>query len=533
MFEHIPLNQILYGPPGTGKTFHTINKSLEILGVEVENRSRAAIKRDFDDFVKDGRIVFCTFHQSLSYEDFIEGLKPLKPSSETNDVTYDVVPGLFKRICEDANRALQGVEVPLQNKTYSDFLQELSLKMETDGKVVLKSKSGTDVIIHNIADDELIYASPVISDQPYRNYTVSKDKLLILDAHFQSVENINNVVEDIRSAVKGVAHTYYWAVLKAFKDYKIAKKLKNHVDNKKNKNYVLIVDEINRGNVSQIFGELITLIEKDKRAGQNESLEVTLPYSKEQFSVPPNLYLIGTMNTADRSVEALDTALRRRFSFIEMPSRPELLSPQQLVWQLWWNYEKTEEWKDEPFYSDEKNLFELLEAESLISMSDENKDTLWNKMYDNKLGSTVFNGLSFTGWNLELILRKINNRLEKLLSPDHTIGHSYFMSVCSLDDLMEVIYNKIIPLLQEYFYGDFGKIGLVLGKGFIRVKQHAEDDFAQWDHDPDAIPDKDVYEILDHRLKQPFDIDINSKNEKVDFQKALNLLLNNKVEKPE
>jgi len=131
------------------------------------------------------------------------------------------------------------------------------------------------------------------------------------------------------------------------------------------------------------------------------------------------------------------------------------------------------------------------------------------------------------------LLNKINNRIEKLLSSDHTIGHSYFMSVCSLDDLMGVIYNKIIPLLQEYFYGDFGRIGLILGKGFIRAKQHAEDDFAQWDHDPDAIPDKDVYEILDHRLKQPFDIDINSKNEKVDFQKALNLLLNNKVEKPE
>lgn len=532
MPEQIELNQILYGPPGTGKTYHTINKSLEILGLEVENRSRTAIKEDFDNFIKDGRIVFCTFHQSLSYEDFIEGLKPLKPSSETNEVTYDVVPGLFKRICDDANRALQGVEVSLQNKTYSDFLQELSLEIETKGKVILKSKSKTDVVLHNITDDEVIYASPEVGELPYRNYSVLKDKLLILDAYFESIDNINNVVDDIRNAVKGVAHTYYWAVLKAFKDFKSRKNLKNILNEKKNKNYVLIIDEINRGNVSQIFGELITLIEKDKRDGQAESLEVVLPYSKEPFSVPPNLYIVGTMNTADRSVEALDTALRRRFSFVEMSSKPELLSPQQMVWQLWWRYANLD-WKDEPFFTEEQQLYNLLGSDELINTRDEQKDVLWHEMFHQSTDCSIFDPFEFTGWNLQVLLTKINTRLEKLLSPDHAIGHSYFMSICSLEGLLDVIYNKIIPLLQEYFYGDFGRIGLVLGKGFIRAKQHADDDFAQWDYDPDAIPDKDVYEILDHRLKQPFEVDINNKTEKVDFPKALNLLLNNKVEKPE
>ncbi len=185
----------------------------------------------------------------------------------------------------------------------------------------------------------------------------------------------------------------------------------NRVNTKsKTKPYVLIIDEINRGNVSQIFGELITLIEDDKRLGKPESLEVTLPYSKEKFGVPANLFIIGTMNTADRSVEALDAALRRRFSFIEMSPEPVFIGTQ------------------------------------------------------GELRST--NGV-LHGISMPAVLTTINKRIEKLLDKDHQIGHSYFMSVKELNDLKLVFQNKIIPLLQEYFFGDYGKIGLVLGEGFF------------------------------------------------------------------
>jgi len=167
--------------------------------------------------------------------------------------------------------------------------------------------------------------------------------------------------------------------------------------------YVLIIDEINRGNVASIFGELITLIEDDKRDGGKEPAKVKLPYSKkEDFSVPSNLYLLGTMNTADRSVEALDTALRRRFSFVEMASDPDAIDTKQVA-----------------------------------------------------------------GVDLVALLRRINHRVERLMDKDHHIGHSYFMGLKDLNDLKRVFKTKVIPLLEEYFHGDAYKVGAILGADFV------------------------------------------------------------------
>ncbi len=248
---------------------------------------------------------------------------------------------------------------------------------------------------------------------------------------------------------------------------------KPNKDNKGTRPYVLIIDEINRGNVSSIFGELITLIEKDKRIGEEEALEVTLPYSKEKFGVPQNLYIIGTMNTADRSVEALDSGLRRRFSFEEMP----------------------------PVYD------------------------LEGLNYD------------FAGIKASDLLKTINKRIEKLLDKDHQIGHSYLLKKIGEDaeqKLLAAFYKNIIPLLQEYFFGDYSKIGLVLGKGFIRRKDwdNTNDSFA--DFDTENTRDyyvRDVYEIIHYTQEQPvIVVDIGRKSIDMNFQKAIRLLMKQEIE---
>ncbi|MEL7020661.1 MAG: AAA family ATPase, partial [Bacteroidota bacterium] len=199
---------------------------------------------------------------------------------------------------------------------------------------------------------------------------------------------------------------------------------------------VLIIDEINRGNIPAIFGELMSLLDPDKREGQNEMLTAILPYSKTLFSIPLNLHLIATMNTADRSAERLDIALRRRFHFHEMQPEPQLI--QQLAPQ--------------PFVA---------------------------------------------GIDLVRLLSTINQRITVLLDEHHQIGHAYFIAVQQLGDLQAVFHHKILPLLQEYFFGDYGKIGLVLGKEFVlETRQTDGDIFADFNHNfAAALSEKRLYRI--------------------------------------
>ena len=211
------------------------------------------------------------------------------------------------------------------------------------------------------------------------------------------------------------------------------------ISKSENKNHVLIIDEINRGNVSSIFGELITLLESDKRKGNKEELEVTLPYSKEQFTVPNNLHIIGTMNTADRSVEALDTALRRRFSFVEVMPEPSLISSH---------------------------------------------------------GSLKVTSGNINGIDVVKVLETINDRITILIDRDHSIGHSYFMNIKNIEDLRLVFKDKIVPLLQEYFYGDYGKIGLVLGDGFVIHHKKVNSPFASFNYDGKEELNRDFYELV-------------------------------------
>ncbi len=400
------LNQILYGPPGTGKTYNTINRAIAICEPEFDlNQDRKKVKKRFDELQEDGQIVFTTFHQSLGYEDFIEGIKPIA-DKESKKISYEVVPGIFKMIAEKAKRALTGLDVSQQESLYTEFIDGVRDKLEKEEREIFYSKSNTKVIVHGISDNDSLYVSPELQSAELRRYLVSKDKLLLLDSHFDSMDSIQNVVDDIRATIKGVGHTYYYAVLDAFKKFKqdrrvqLKKNIKGHIDQ-----FVLIIDEINRGNVSQIFGELITLIEHSKRQGNNEALTVTLPYSREKFSVPSNLYLLGTMNTADRSVEALDVALRRRFTFEHIG----------------------------PTY----NLDELQHH------------------------------ISNTSKTLSNLLKTINERITYLKDEDHQIGHSYLMNKTTPALLRDTFARNIVPLLKEYFYNDYEKIRLVLGDGFV------------------------------------------------------------------
>lgn len=287
--NHMNLNRILYGPPGTGKTYCVSEEAAKTCGNGRE---------DYPGLVEQGQIDFVTFHQSYSYEDFVEGIRPV---TNNGIVNYEIRKGIFRQMCDRAE------------------------------------------------------------DNP---------------------------------------------------------------DNK----YVLIIDEINRANISKVFGELITLLEPDKRLDADNEIKVRLPYSGDEFGIPSNLYLIGTMNTADRSIALLDTALRRRFEFVEMMPKPTALP---------------------------------------------------NKSIDGEDG--------FKSIDLVAMLESLNKRIEYLYDRDHTIGHAFFWNVETLDDLRTVFHRKVIPLLQEYFYEDWKKISQVLndagdGSAFLHVDDLAPPRLATQDN---------------------------------------------------
>ncbi|ALO16822.1 5-methylcytosine-specific restriction enzyme B [Salinivirga cyanobacteriivorans] len=486
------LNQILFGPPGTGKTYHTVNEALRLTGLSISDLTRIQIKEEFDKKVKEGQVVFTTFHQSMSYEEFIEGIKPIEPEKDGDEVIYRVEAGVFKKLSIEASfdiarfrKSKETAEALDFSNLYDLFIEEVQEKLINEEEVELKTKSGGTVLIDSISQQGNII---IKHHNGTRTYTVSKARLTKLQAAIESLDSVSNINDEFREVIGGSNSSAYWSVLNAIKQ--ITKRVNGKVEEKsytyndkvevvkkmtkedfntvKGKNYVLIIDEINRGNVSQIFGELITLIEEDKRLGKNESLEAILPYSKEKFGVPPNLYIIGTMNTADRSVEALDTALRRRFSFTEMPPRYDL----------------------------------------------EGLD------------------YKFAGSTGSDILKKLNKRIEKLLDRDHLIGHSYFLlseqeKQQPETKLFDSFYRNIIPLLQEYFFGDYAKIGAVLGSGFVYTENDSDQAEFATGYENEDFAEKDIYQIIDYRLNQPGNQYIQSG---MSFEKAIRLLMNQQLE---
>lgn len=512
--DSIDLNQIFFGPPGTGKTFHTINEAIKIVDpefYEIHKNDREQLKARFkllslnNDKESVGQIGFTTFHQSFSYEDFIEGIKPSienNPKEDEKFLKYKIEDGVFKWICGLAEDSLNAVAVDTEslislsteeyekahfykmslgntqdendNEIYEYCIENNCIsigfgdQLDFTGKDEKELRSfGND----NDLDSFSIQAMNLFSNYlkignyvviSYGNkyvravgkvtgdYEYRDDSELPNNLHYKHFRSVEWIFTDEKISANEIYNknlsqqTIYKLDKKYIKQefFVKEKKIDTHRLPKNPKNFVLIVDEINRGNVSSVFGELITLIEKDKRSGADEELSVTLPYSKKTFSVPHNVYIIGTMNTADRSIEALDTALRRRFSFREMPPKPELI----------------------------KTVGSL-------------------KSTNGKLGDI----------DVVKILKTINNRIEKLIDKDHKIGHSYFLNISSKQDLIDTFRDKVIPLLEEYFFGDFGKISLVLGSSFISKESADGVTFATSnDYDPSIANDlleRSVYEI--------------------------------------
>ncbi|EAH7108946.1 AAA family ATPase [Campylobacter coli] len=382
--QNLSLNQILYGPPGTGKTYHTIDKALEILGENLESRDEKKAK--FDEYVKNGQIVFTTFHQSYGYEEFVEGIKPNIDSEEGNfkDIEYKIKPGIFKKVCE---RALENEDNIKDFNFHIDKLKEIVKEDGNDPEKYFKLPNTKYSIQYRGGKTFRIKFDDMSKD--HKDYPVSIENIIKL----YKTSSINEI--------------YNSAYVKAILNYLKTQGLKDYQekDEKINLPYIIIIDEINRGNISKIFGELITLIEPSKRIGEKEELKVRLPYSGDEFGVPKNVYILGTMNTADRSITSLDTALRRRFEFIEM--MPDV----------------------------------------------------------GKLSNNC------EGVDLQKLLEVINARIEYLLDREKTIGHAFFIGVENLEDLKKVFQNKIIPLLQEYFYNDYALINAVLNDNGILEKQ--------------------------------------------------------------
>jgi len=366
------LNRILYGPPGTGKTHNAINHALSIVkGTDLAGMTRAQIKQEFDDLVKEGQIQFVTFHQSYSYEEFVEGIKP---SVNSENIEYNIEDGIFKKLCIKAS---EQKSIKNFDTIYKEFISDV---IEAGNSIELKSLKQGKPFTVRINSNGSCVAIPK---------TTTATEMTITKKVMQNFIE-NGIVDDWKTYTTAIA------------DY-ISKnyKFQSEEEDNKSKKFVIIIDEINRGNISKVFGELITLIEDSKRIGASEELKLKLTYSgadsNEMFGVPSNVYIVGTMNSADRSIALIDTALRRRFTFFEYTAEPNLLS------------------------------------------------------------------LDIEGINLQDLISMINSRIEFLLDKDHLLGHAYFIGVKTKDDLCSIFRNKVIPLLEEYFYGDYTKIQLVLG----------------------------------------------------------------------
>lgn len=454
-----PKNLILYGPPGTGKTYRTVEVAVALCDGSLPTGGREAVMKRYHELMDRKRIEFVTFHQSFSYEEFVEGLRPETGADEGEadaaGAGFRLVarPGIFKAIADRAS-ANHGAAHEADYRGRNVFKMSLG-RANDDEDAYLFKEAIDNGYVHLGYGGKLDWSDPkfnkfdaikhawqehvgtdVDGNNPnvkqlyaLRSWMREGDLVVVSDGNkeFRAVGEVIGpykfVERNLDSYCQRRPVKWLWVgreglgreVIydKGFSQasiYRLDPELINWSSlnqiiaggsAEKNRgmpeSYVLIIDEINRANISKVFGELITLLEADKRIDQANRLTVKLPYSGKQFGVPSNLHIIGTMNTADRSIALLDTALRRRFQFEELMPKPELLSN------------------------------------------------------------------DVDGINLRQLLQDINDRIEYLFDREHLIGHAYFMGCKTKAEVVEVLKDKIIPLLCEYFYEDRSKVAAALG----------------------------------------------------------------------
>lgn len=465
-------NLILYGPPGTGKTYQTAWEAVRLcLGDAVAadlsgEKNRDRLMAEYRRLMSEGRIEFVTFHQSMSYEEFVEGLRPGidedDPSQNLAGFRLEPVAGIFQRIARRADtgavaRAMPQVALntgrePISLEGRNVFQMSLGSMSDKSGEQVFEEsiESGIALFGFNSVDwtdpkyDSFEEIERRMETEPgsqpkeprmlhmFRNQVQEGDVFIVSKgkSRFRAIGIVSGPYEyqqrstgyNHRRAVNWIwsdpegrpwqeihdsefARDTIYSLSKARLDIAAIEQLLNAgvpvaaPEPGGETPFILIIDEINRANISKVFGELITLLEPDKRLGRRDGIQLTLPYSKKRFGVPPNLHIIGTMNTADRSIALLDTALRRRFTFKELMPNPSVLSP------------------------------------------------------------------NVGGINMQKLLTTINDRIEYLFDREHQIGHAYFTGCKSREDVEDVMRHKVIPLLSEYFYEDWSKVAAVLGDG--------------------------------------------------------------------
>ena len=424
------LNTILYGPPGTGKTYNTViyavaiceNKNIE----DVQSEEYEKVLYRYNELKKEGRIAFTTFHQSFGYEEFIEGISPIIFEDNSDDcsgnIEYKIKSGIFKSFCEETEKITIKNDKFSINKDATIWKVTVGSKVQNDcfvnnyirigfgindkgAKEFVNQINEGDIIITTDGNRKNIRGIAIAtSDEAYKLENTESDS---------TTRDVMWLVRDINDDVT-ILNGNKWLQrktvsrlpnmnIKDLMEFAIKKNVElkeTHIE-KNNGSYVFIIDEINRGNISKIFGELITLIEDTKRKGMTEEMSTILPYSGSLFSVPSNVYILGTMNTADRSIALMDTALRRRFQFVEMMPDTDIL----------------------------KNVtVEGVEIAPILKKINERITFLYDR--EHTIGHAFF--------------------IKLIGSPN-------------INTLGSIFEKSIIPLLQEYFYEDYQKIQLVLG----------------------------------------------------------------------
>jgi hypothetical protein len=450
-----PTNLIFYGPPGTGKTFATAAEAIRLCGEPVP-KDHAELMAAYRRLSDAGRIEFVTFHQSISYEDFVEGLRPTQ-GGEDGATGFELKPeqGVFRRIARRAETSTGPGDAAFSLNGRQVFKMSIGEAANPDDAYLFEEAISGGYTL--LGFDDLDWSDNLFADRTaiiekiqahdkeagsltgmsgrvqmpfiFRNWVKSGDIIVVSKGNslFRAIGEVTGSYQfkpreggdyAHRRAVRwlwvdraGVPVSEIYARnftmksiylltdadlnLPALERYIASQQ---HTGTGSPEPFVLIIDEINRANISKVFGELITLLEPDKRLTQPNALKVRLPYSGDVFGVPANLHIIGTMNTADRSIALLDTALRRRFEFRELMPNPSLLG--------------------------------------------------------------VVDGI-----DLAKLLATVNERIEYLFDREHQVGHAYFMGCKTRADIDEVIRHKVIPLLTEYFYEDWAKVAAVLGDG--------------------------------------------------------------------